>query len=211
MNLTLYFNLVVRNVTMTFLRKCSKTIRTEKSTSANTRKSSNPYSSRWFRKWTRRSSVVSRVSKFPPAEGPMQGSHLRWQQHSMPQRWTRFSRRQRIRGLTSSNKKSTSLLRRLKNSVKRAKSKSLKRSWKRWTNLRFKRLSLKPWVILSSLSKRELTKMLWKYVTYAVVYKLHRTLTKEWWCMLKVNCILDMPRLERSSKNSGKREMIIEE
>jgi hypothetical protein len=155
MNLTLYFNLVVRNVTMTFLRKCSKTIRTERSTSANTRKSSNPCSSRWFRKWTRRSSVVSRVSKFPPAEGPMQGSHLRWQQHSMRQRWTRFSRRQRIRGLTSSNKKSTSLLRRPKNSVKRAKSMSLKRSWKRWTNLRFKRLSLKRWAIHYWHSKQE--------------------------------------------------------
>lgn len=43
------------------------------------------------------------------------------------------------------------------------------------------------------------------------VYKLHLILTKEWSCMLKVNCILDMPKLERFYKNSGKKEMIIEE
>jgi len=44
-----------------------------------------------------------------------------------------------------------------------------------------------------------------------VVYRRHLTLTKEWSCMLRVNCILDMRKFVRFSKNSGKREMIIEE
>ena len=44
-----------------------------------------------------------------------------------------------------------------------------------------------------------------------VAYRLRPIQISAWSCTLRENCILDMPRLERSSQNSNKSETITED